>query len=136
MGKLSLTRTIQMKIDTGDHPPIKSRPYQTPIHKRKLVEEAVKDMLESGVIERSKSPWSFTIMVIDKKDGGHRFCGDFRAVNNITKPQEYPLPLIDDILALLGRATYFSTLDFVVFWPSTRPKMPFHADAPEGSDTF
>ena len=24
----------------------------------------------------------------------------------------------------------------VVFWPSTRPKMPFQGDAPEGSDTF
>ena len=23
-----------------------------------------------------------------------------------------------------------------VFWPSTRPKMPFQSDAPEGSDTF
>ena len=25
---------------------------------------------------------------------------------------------------------------FVVFWTSTRPKMPFQGDAPEGSDTF
>ena len=24
----------------------------------------------------------------------------------------------------------------VVFWPSTRPKMPFQGDAPEGGDTF
>ena len=27
-------------------------------------------------------------------------------------------------------------LDPVVFWPSTRPKMTFQGDAPEGSDTF
>ena len=25
---------------------------------------------------------------------------------------------------------------YVVFWPSTWPKMPFQGDAPEGSDTF
>ena len=24
----------------------------------------------------------------------------------------------------------------VVFWPSTRPKMPFQGDAPEGGDIF
>ena len=24
----------------------------------------------------------------------------------------------------------------VVFWPLTRPKMPFQGDAPEGNDTF
>ena len=37
-----------MRIDTGDHLPIKLRPYRTPIHKRKLVKEAVRDMLDAG----------------------------------------------------------------------------------------
>ena len=36
---------------------------------------------------------------------------DFRALNNITKPLAYTLPLINDILAQLGKSTYFSTLD-------------------------
>ena len=92
-----------MKIDTGNNPSIKLKP----LHKRKLVEEAVK-MLEARVIERSKSAWSFPI---DKKDGGYRFCVDFRALNKISKPFAYPLPLIDDILALLGKAICFPTLD-------------------------
>ena len=83
--ELGRTHTIQMRIDTGDHSLIKIRPYRTPIHEWKLVEEAVQDMLESGVIERSKFPWSFPIMVVDKKDEGHRFCVDFRALNNIIK---------------------------------------------------
>ena len=108
---LGQMQTVQMKIDTGDHPPIKLKPYQMPIHKRKLVEDAVKDMLESGVIEHSRSPWSFPIVVVSKKDGGHRFCVDFSALNKITRPLAYSLPLIDDILALLGKSTYFSTLD-------------------------
>ena len=43
--------------------------------------------------------------------GGHRFCVDFRALNKITRTLAYPLPLIDDILALLGKSTDFSTLD-------------------------
>ena len=42
---------------------------------------------------------------------GHLFCVDFRALNNITKPLAYILPLIDDILALLDKATCFSILD-------------------------
>lgn len=57
--ELGQTETVEMRIDTGDHPPIKLRPYRTPIHKRKLVEEAVNEMMDSGIIERSKSPWSF-----------------------------------------------------------------------------
>ena len=100
-----------MRIDTGGHPPIKLWPYKTPIHKRKLVEEAVNEMMDSGMIERSKSPWSFPRVIVEKKGGGHRFCGDFRQLNAITKPLAVPLPLIDDILALLGKSKYFSTVD-------------------------
>lgn len=68
-------------------------------------------MLEAGVIRRSKSPWSFPVIIVDKKDGSKRFCVDFRKLNQVTKPNSYPLPLIDDILALLGKAKYFTSLD-------------------------
>ena len=32
-------------------------------------------------------------------------------MNQITKPNSYLLPLVDDILALLGKAKYFTSLD-------------------------
>ena len=51
------------------------------------------------------------IVTVEKKDGGHRFCVDFRKLNAITKPMAVLLPLIDDILALLGGSACFSTLD-------------------------
>ena len=50
-------------------------------------------------------------VIVDKKDGSKRFCVDFRKLNQITKPSSYLLPLIDDILALLGKAKYFTSLD-------------------------
>ena len=109
--KLGQTQSVLMKNDTGDHPPIKLKPYRTPLHKRKLVEDAVEDMLEAGVIERSTSLWRFPIVVDSKKERGHRLCVDFRVLNNITKPLAYPLPLIDDILTLLEHSAYFSTQD-------------------------
>ena len=109
--ELEQTKMMEMRIDTGDHPPIKLRPYSTPIHKRKLVEEALNEMMDLGMIERSKSHWSFPIVIVEKKDGGHRFCMDFRQLNAITKPLAVPLPLIDDIFALLGKSKCFSTLD-------------------------
>ena len=49
--------------------------------------------------------------MLTKKDESKRFCVDFRALNRITKANSYPLPLIDDILALLCKAKYFSSLD-------------------------
>ena len=76
--ELAPTKTVEMRIGTGDHPPVKLRPYRTPVDKRKLVEEAVNEMMNSGMIERSKSPWSFPIVIVEKQDGGHRFCVYFR----------------------------------------------------------
>lgn len=75
------------------------------------MEEAVRDMLESGIIERSGSLWGFLIVVVDKKDGGYRFCVDFNKLNTISKPLTVPLPLIDDILDLLRKAKHLSTID-------------------------
>ena len=48
---------------------------------------------------------------MDKKDGSKRFCVDFRALNKVTKRNSYLLLVIDDMLALLGKAKYFSSLD-------------------------
>jgi len=50
------------------------------------------------------------VVIVDKKDGTKRFCVDFRRLNKITKTNSYPLPIIDDILALLGKARYFTSL--------------------------
>lgn len=73
---------------------------------------AIKDMLEAGGIGHSASLWSLLIGVVENKKDGHRFCVDFRVLHNIFKPLAYPLPLIDDILALLGNATYFAYFDW------------------------
>lgn len=109
--ELGYTDVVKMKIDTGDHEPIKLRPYRTPINNRKIIDKAIDEMLDAGVIEKSRSPWSFPVVIVDKKDGSKRFCVDFRKLNQITKKNSYPLPLIDDILVLLGGAKYFTSLD-------------------------
>ena len=101
---LKQTDLVEMRIDVGNHRPIKMKPYRIAMHKLPIVDKAIDEMLEAGIIRRSKSPWSFPIVIVDKKDGTKRFCVDFRQLNKITKPMSYPLPLIDDLLAKLGRA--------------------------------
>ena len=109
--ELSHTDTVKKKIDTGTSPPIKLRPYRTQLNNRHVINGAIDEMLDANIISKSKSPWSFAVVIVDKKDGTKRFCIDYRKLNKITKPNSYPLPVIDDILALLGNAKYFSSLD-------------------------
>lgn len=108
---LGRTDTVKMSIDTGDHHPIRKRPYRAPLNKRRIISQAVDEMLAAKVIERSVSPWSFPMVIVKKADGSNRPCVDYRSLNNITRKNSYPLPLIDDILAQLGQAKYFTTLD-------------------------
>lgn len=51
--ELGKTHTMKMRIDTGDHPPVKLKPYLTPIHKLPLLEEDIRDMIEAEMIVRS-----------------------------------------------------------------------------------
>ena len=46
-----------------------------------------------------------------KKDGGVRFCVDYRKLNDVTHKDSYPLPRIDDSVEALSGAKWFSTLD-------------------------
>ena len=108
---LGQTDTVQCDINTGDHDPVKLRPYRVPLQDRGVVDKAIDEMLKAGVIRRSQSPWSFSLVIVSKKDGSKRLCVDFRKLNEITKKNSYPLPLIDDILSLLGKAKYFTSLD-------------------------
>ena len=82
-----------------------------PLAKRGVVTEEVARMLRCGVIKPSVSPWSSPIVLIKKKDGGWRFCVDYRRVNDITKKDKHPLPRIDEMLTHLSRGKFFSSVD-------------------------
>jgi hypothetical protein len=53
------------------------------------------DLLAKGFIRPSKSPWAFPVLFVEKKDGSKRLCVDYRALNQVTIKNKYPLPRID-----------------------------------------
>ena len=109
--ELTQTDTVTMDIKTTTDEPIRQKPYFTPLKNRPVVDKAIDDMLAADIIRPSSSPWRSPIVIVPKKDGSKRFCVDFRKLNAVTKPNSYPLPKIDEILALLGGSQYFSALD-------------------------
>ena len=85
-----------------------------------LLEEVrihVNDMLQAGAIRPSSSPWCNVVILVWKKDGGLRFCIDFRKLNARTKKDSYPLPHIQETLESLEGSCIFSSFNFKSgFW--------------------
>ena len=105
------TDAVEHEIDTGDSSPIRCAPRRMSPQKMKKEEECVTEMLTGGRIEPSDSPWSSPVVLVTKKDGGTRFCVDYRCLNGVTVKDAYPLPRIDDTLDMLAGKQWFSTLD-------------------------
>ena len=91
--------------------PIKQQPYRLPLAKRREAEAEIAAMAERDIIEPSTSPWSSPAIIVPKKNGGIRFCIDYRRLNKVTIPDSMPLPRCDDSLDALGGSKWFSTLD-------------------------
>ena len=105
------TDAVEHDINTGDRSPIRCAPRRMSPQKMKKEEDCVTEMLTGGQIEASDSPWSSPVVLVMKKDGGTRFCVDYRQLNDATIKDAYPLPRIDDTLDMLAGKQWFSTLD-------------------------
>jgi hypothetical protein len=102
LGTTSVREAAQHRV--GRPPAYQRPPWRVPFGLREMVEELVENMLSQGVIVLSSSPWASPIVLVCKKDGGTRFCVDYRRLNHITKMDKFPLPRIDETLDLLTGA--------------------------------
>ena len=102
------TDAVEHTIDTGATTPIRCAPRRMSPQKE---ETCVTEMLTSGQIEPSDCPWSAPVVLEMKKDGGTRFCVDYRRLNLATVKDPYPLPRIDNTLDMLAGKRWFSNLD-------------------------
>ena len=108
---LGRTDLVKHHIRTGDAIPIKQPPRRLPMTLREEAKKAVEEMVQQKVIEPAEGPWSSPVVLVRKKDGGIRFCVDYRRLNAVTHKDSYPLPRIDETLEALGGSEWFSTLD-------------------------
>ena len=102
---------VEHHIDTGDAKPIKQPMRRVPLAFTGEEEKHLKKMLDCKVIQPSTSEWSSPSVLIRKRDGDIRWCIDFRAINQVTRKDAYPLPLIEQCLDALAGVVYMSTLD-------------------------
>jgi hypothetical protein len=95
-------------ITTGR--PFKTRAYRTSPQAKEILKREIDTMLE-GVIRPMISPYSSGVVMVPKKDGTTQVCIDFRKLNEQTKKDTYPLPLMEELLEKIAGCEKYTTLD-------------------------
>ena len=138
---------VVVEIDTGNYPPIASKPYTLPLKYYEWVQKEIETLEEAGIIERSISPWASPVVIVPKKSAQgeplrRRMCMDYRRINKL-QPEVtntdggkgcislIPLLKIDELYAKLKGYKVFSSLDLrsgyyhIGLTDSAKPKSAF-----------
>ncbi len=99
------------RIETTTNIPVSSRTRPLFAEKLTAAKTVFQKLLAKGVIRPSKSAWSSPLHMVLKANGSWRPCGDYRLLNNITVPDRYPLPRIENFTTNCRDCKIFSTLD-------------------------
>lgn len=106
--KREIDHTISLKEGIE---PVNVQPYRYAYFQKAKIEKKVQEMLNSGLIRPSTSPFSSLVLLVKKKDGSWRFCTDYRSLNVVTIKDRFPIPTVEDMLDELHGAAYFTKLD-------------------------
>nr|ABG66286.1 retrotransposon protein, putative, Ty3-gypsy subclass [Oryza sativa Japonica Group] len=91
--------------------PIAKRPYRMAANELAEVKRQIEELESKGYVRPSSSPWGAPVLLVKKKDGSERMVIDYRALNEVTIKNKYPLPRIDDLFDQLKGARVFSKID-------------------------
>jgi hypothetical protein len=111
--------------------PISKRPYMISVEELKELKKQLTELQEAGYIRPSFSPWGAPVLFVQKKDGSHRMCVDYKSLNYVTVKNQYALPRIEDLFDQMRGARVFSKIDLrsgyhqMKIRPSDIPKTAF-----------
>jgi len=113
VGALDMDRTtiVEQTIDTGDHRPIRQRLRHHPMAHLEVIDSQVDKLIQNDFVAPAASLLASNVVLARKKDRSHRLSVDYRAMNEITYKDTYPLPHIDICLGSMDGAVFYTTMD-------------------------
>ena len=94
-----------------DFRPSKAKVYLFSRNEREEVQKFIDEHLKKGYIRPLKSEQTSLVFFVGKKDGGKRMVMDYRKLNRQTVKNNYPLPLITELVDNMGSKRIFTKMD-------------------------
>ncbi|GBM11447.1 Retrovirus-related Pol polyprotein from transposon 17.6 [Araneus ventricosus] len=87
--------------------------YRIPEALKGKVEEQIGALLDAGLIEESDLDIAHPVVCVYKKERSVRLCVDYRTLNAVTKPDDFPVENAVDLMYNIGKANIITTLDLL-----------------------
>lgn len=81
-----------------DSMPKQRYPYRYSHNSKDDIGKIVQELLDTGVVRHSQSPFASPVLLVRKKDCSWRMCVDYIYLNSLTLKHDYPIPFIDELL--------------------------------------
>ena len=90
---------------------VKPRPFPDPLNVE--IEKQCQELEALDIIEKCDSKWSAPVVPVRKADGSLRLCIDYRKINKVTKPENFPIPNLNDSIYRGHNIKFFSKMDLI-----------------------
>ena len=110
--ELTKANVEPFRIDLLDTTPSFERPLRYNPTLTKFIDKEVNALLEKGLIYQIDSAWAAKVILAPKGETW-RMCLNYVGINAKTRPDQYPLPNIEDMYTWLGGKRVYSVLDLL-----------------------
>lgn len=93
--------------------PVKCKPRRLDAENIAILKEVMNDLMEKGIVRRSKSNYASPLVLVKKPGKKPRPCGDYSSLNKITLDDAYSMRHIHDVNLEVHGCKYFSKIDLV-----------------------
>ena len=109
---VSSRKDVSHRIDIGSAPPPHQKVRRLFGEKYKAAKAEIERLLKLGIIQPSESDYASPIHMV-KHGESYRMTGDYRMLNDVTRPDRYPMPHLFSFSQNLEGCTVFSKIDLV-----------------------